>query len=176
MKQFNMGFNFSISNILSLSRIALSFIFAITLFHSYKFLAAGVFLLAVLTDLIDGYLARKFKQVTLLGQILDPAADRLLALLTFLVLLFKYNLPLGLAILAISYNLLIIFGWIIIFETKNVAISHTFWGKLNSFLQALMVFAVIFDFYPSLFFGLVTTSLIAAFFSYFVKVIRILNQ
>ncbi len=166
----------NIPNILSLSRIALSFIFAILLFKFYEIWAAGVFLLAELTDLIDGYLARKFKQITLLGKILDPAADRLLALLTFLVLLFKYNLPFGLAILAISYHLVIIFGWINVFQTKGVALAHTFWGKLNSFLQAVMVFAVIFDFYPFVFFGLVTASIVVAFCSYLIKFIKVYNQ
>jgi cardiolipin synthase len=159
----------NIPNILSLSRIALSFIFAILLFKSYESIAAGIFLLAVLTDLVDGYLARKLKQITMLGKILDPAADRLLMLLTFLVLLFQYNLPFGLAILAISYHLIIIFGWIIVFQTKGVALSHTFWGKLNSFLQAVMVFAVIFDFYPQIFFALVIFSILIAFISYTIK-------
>jgi CDP-diacylglycerol--glycerol-3-phosphate 3-phosphatidyltransferase len=156
----------NVPNILSLIRIILAFIFAILLFNSYKFLAAGIFLLAILTDLADGYLARKYNQITLLGKILDPAADRLLMLLAFLILFLKHDLPLGLAILAISYHLFIVIGWIIIFQTKKVAIEHNFWGKLNSFLQAVMFFAVIFNFYPEIFFVIVASSILIAFLSY----------
>lgn len=166
----------NLPNILSLSRIALAFVFAVLLFNSYKFWAAGIFLLAVLTDVADGYLARKFKQVTTLGKILDPAADRLLMLLAFLILFLKHGLPVGLAIFAISYHLFIIFGWVMVFQVKNIAISHTFWGKLNSFLQAAMFFAVIFDFYPRIFFGIVTCSLVAALSSYIVKGIKISRE
>lgn len=165
----------NLPNILSLIRIALSFVFAILLFNSFRFLAAGIFLLAIATDALDGYLARKYKQITLLGKILDPAADRLLMLLTFLVLLFKYNFPLWLAVLAISYHILIIFGWIIIFQSKNIIVPHTFWGKLNSFLQAVMVFAVIFNFYQSVFFIAVTISITVALINYFIQGIKIIK-
>lgn len=156
----------NVPNILSLIRIILAFIFAILLFNSYKFLATGIFLLAILTDLADGYLARKYNQITLLGKILDPAADRLLMFLAFLILFLKHDLPAGLAILAISYHLFIVIGWIIIFQTKKVVIEHNFWGKLNSFLQAVMFFAVIFNFYPEIFFVIVTFSILIAFASY----------
>jgi cardiolipin synthase len=165
--------DWNLPNILSLSRIALAFVFAVLLFNSYKFWAAGVFLLAVLTDVADGYLARRFKQITTLGKILDPAADRLLMLLAFLILFLNHGLPLGLAILAISYHLFIIFGWVMVFQTKNIAISHTFWGKLNSFLQTVMFFAVIFDFYPQIFFAIVTFSILVALLSYLVKGLQV---
>lgn len=166
----------NIPNILSLSRIVLAFIFAVLLFNGVKFWAAGVFLLAVLTDVADGYLARKFKQITTLGKILDPAADRLLMLLAFLILFLNHELPGGLAILAISYHLFIVFGWVMVFQIKNVPIPHTFWGKLNSFLQTLMFFAVIFDFYPKIFFAIVTGSILAALLSYIIRGLRIWRE
>lgn len=166
----------NIPNILSLSRIALAFVFAVLLFYNVKFWAAGIFLLAILTDIADGYLARKWNQITTLGKILDPAADRLLMLLAFLILFLNHGLPAGLAILAISYHLLIVFGWVIVFETKKVAIEHNFWGKLNSFLQTLMFFAVIFDFYRQIFFALVTFSLLAAMASYLVTGWKIMKS
>jgi CDP-diacylglycerol--glycerol-3-phosphate 3-phosphatidyltransferase len=166
----------NLPNILSLSRIVLAFTFAILLFKDYKFAAAAVFFAAVLTDVADGYLARKFKQVTTLGKILDPAADRLLMLLAFLILYLNHGLPGGLAMLAIGYHLFIIFGWVMVFQTKNIAIPHTFWGKLNSFLQAAMFFAVIFGFYPQIFFAIVTCSILVALLSYLVKGLQIWKE
>jgi len=165
----------NLPNILSLIRVVLAFVFAVLLFNSYKIPAAGVFLLAIATDVLDGYLARKYNQVTTLGKILDPAADRLLALLAFLILYLNHGLPLGLAIFAIFYHLYIILGWVMLFQTKNITLAHTFWGKLNSFMQAIMFFAVIFDFYPNIFFGAVTISLTLAFINYTYRGLVVLN-
>jgi CDP-diacylglycerol--glycerol-3-phosphate 3-phosphatidyltransferase len=165
----------NLPNILSLIRVVLAFVFAVLLFNSYKIPAAGVFLLAIATDVLDGYLARKYNQVTTLGKILDPAADRLLALLAFLILYLNHSLPPGLAIFAIFYHLYIILGWVMLFQTKNIALAHTFWGKLNSFMQAIMFFAVIFDFYPNIFFGAVTISLALAFINYTYRGLVVLN-
>ncbi len=167
--------DFNLPNILSLTRIVLAFVFAILLFNSYKIPAAGIFLLAVITDVLDGYLARKYNQVTTLGKILDPAADRLLALLAFLILYLNHSLPTGLAIFAIFYHLFIILGWVIIFQTKNITLQHTFWGKLNSFVQAVMFFAVIFDFYPNVFFAAVMITLATAFINYTFRGFAALN-
>lgn len=165
----------NLPNILSLIRVVLAFVFAVLLFNSYKIPAAGVFLLAIATDVLDGYLARKYNQVTTLGKILDPAADRLLALLAFLILYLNHGLPPGLAIFAIFYHLYIILGWVIVFQTKNITLPHTFWGKLNSFIQTVMFFAVIFDFYPNVFFAAVTISLSIAFINYTFRGLVALN-
>ena len=165
----------NLPNILSLTRIALALIFAILLFNSYKIPAAGIFFLAMATDVLDGYLARKYNQVTTLGKILDPAADRLLALLALLILYLNHGLPPGLAIFAIFYHLYIVLGWVIIFQTKKIAIEHTFWGKLNSFVQVVMFFAVIFDFYPNVFFAAVTISLSISFLNYTFRAVKILK-
>jgi len=165
----------NIPNILSLTRVVLAFVFAILLFNSYKFTAAGIFLLAVLTDVADGYLARKYNQITVLGKMLDPAADRLLMLLTFLVLLFKHNLPLWLLIVAFSYHLLVIFGWVIVYETRGITINHTFFGKMNSFFQVLMFFAVIFNFYPKIFFWIVAFSMFISFTNYLIKGLKVIK-
>jgi hypothetical protein len=62
-----------------------------------------------------------------------------------------------------------------LFQTKNITLAHTFWGKLNSFMQAIMFFAVIFDFYPNIFFGAVTISLALAFINYTYRGLVILN-
>lgn len=159
-------FRLNLPNILSLARIVLAIVFAVLLFYSFRYLAAGIFLLAVITNVLDGYLARKYNEITLLGKILDPAADRLLMILAFLVLFFKNEIPVGLAVFAVGYHLVIVIGWVIIFQTKKISIEHNFWGKLNSFLQALMFFAVIFNFHTTIFFGVVTLSLLVAFISY----------
>jgi cardiolipin synthase len=168
--------NLNLPIILSLSRIVLAFIFAFFLYHYFKFAAFGIYLLALLTDVLDGYLARKYKQITLLGRILDPAADRLLVILTFLILLVRYNLPLWLAILVISYHLITVICWLLIFKLKKITIEHTFWGKTNSFWQALLLFSVVFNFFPKIFFYTLVCTIIFASLSYLFEIIKILKK
>ena len=86
-----------------------------------RWLACGVFALASITDAVDGYIARRYKQKTELGTYLDPLADKLL-LVSALVLLsvrFKVNspfepLPLWFPVLVISRDLIILGGFILI--------------------------------------------------------------
>jgi len=66
-------------NWLSLFRLCLVPVFPLVLFSSLpgaRYLAVGVYLLAALTDIIDGYVARKYNMITRLGRILDPLADK----------------------------------------------------------------------------------------------------
>jgi len=71
----------NIPNILSIVRIALIPVFVVLFFLPFPFMrfaALGVFLLASLTDMLDGYLARKLKQITKIGTFLDAIADKML--------------------------------------------------------------------------------------------------
>ncbi|NLJ72938.1 MAG: CDP-diacylglycerol--glycerol-3-phosphate 3-phosphatidyltransferase [Syntrophomonadaceae bacterium] len=82
----------NLPNALTISRILLIPVFIIALLVDtprYDLIALGVFLIASFTDTLDGYLARKLKQITKLGIILDPLADKILitaAMITFVEL------------------------------------------------------------------------------------------
>lgn len=67
----------------------------------------GLFLAASLTDFMDGYLARKRNQVTTLGKLLDPLADKLLVLTAFLVILDRGDLPVWVVIIVIGREMAI---------------------------------------------------------------------
>ncbi len=77
----------NIPNTLSLLRLAMVPVFAAVFFQPFpeaRYWAAGVYALAFLTDIADGYIARRFHQITRLGRILDPLADKLM---TFTVII-----------------------------------------------------------------------------------------
>lgn len=81
----------NVPNILSLFRILLVPLMVVALFTKPKYfgqewIGLGLFLLASLTDFLDGFLARRRKQITRLGQILDPAADKILTSAAFISL------------------------------------------------------------------------------------------
>jgi CDP-diacylglycerol--glycerol-3-phosphate 3-phosphatidyltransferase len=68
------------SNVITLSRIFLLIPSAIFLDLNYYSLSISLFIISALTDLIDGYIARKFKDTSMLGKLLDPLADKVLSL------------------------------------------------------------------------------------------------
>jgi CDP-diacylglycerol---glycerol-3-phosphate 3-phosphatidyltransferase len=79
----------NLPNLLTVGRILLVPILVTVLFTKMpgkEWLGLGLFLAAALTDFLDGFLARRWKQVTKLGQILDPAADKILMAAAFISL------------------------------------------------------------------------------------------
>ena len=80
---------FNVPNLLSLFRILLVpllVVVLLTTFEGKEFVGLGVFLLASLTDFLDGFIARRQKMVTRLGKLIDPAADKILISAAFISL------------------------------------------------------------------------------------------
>jgi len=109
----------TVPNLLSMLRLALVPVFLYLLLNE-KYLSAIIILaLSSLTDYLDGYFARKFNQVTRLGQLLDPAADRLYIFSTLVGLSITGIIPVWLAlviigrdvVLAIAYPILATYGY-----------------------------------------------------------------
>ena len=81
----------TIPNLLSVIRIALIPVFAVLFVKGHVLAACIVIAVAALTDLFDGKIARKFNQVSALGKILDPIADKLSQMAIVIVLIFTYR-------------------------------------------------------------------------------------
>lgn len=94
-------------NLLSILRLALVPVFLILLLTEKHLLAIAVLALASLTDYLDGVFARKFNQVTRLGQLLDPAADRLYIFSTLIALSLTGHIPVWLAIIVVARDLML---------------------------------------------------------------------
>jgi CDP-diacylglycerol--glycerol-3-phosphate 3-phosphatidyltransferase len=115
-----------------------------------RFVALGIFILAVFSDAVDGYIARKASQNSKAGLVLDPLGDKLLLVGAFicLYLIDKFpagiRFPLWVTLIVISRDALILLGVIVIYVVKqNVDISPTRWGKLTTTSQMLAVIAVL---------------------------------
>jgi CDP-diacylglycerol--glycerol-3-phosphate 3-phosphatidyltransferase len=112
-----------------------------------RYLALGIFILAVISDALDGYIARKSKMQSEAGMILDPLGDKLLLMSAFVCLSFdKFPLhfPLGVVLTVISRDVLILLGTIVIFIVKqDLDISPTRWGKLTTTFQMSAAIAVL---------------------------------
>ncbi len=122
----------TISNVLSVLRVALVLpvaLLAIEHNPSHRLYAAGLIFLAAMTDLIDGALARRLGQVTDLGKIIDPLADKL-AIGIIVILLAKAGMvPMWFVILALGRDILIFCGGIYIKRKKQILLQSNTLGK-----------------------------------------------
>lgn len=109
-------------------------------FFNREELAVGIFLLASLTDLLDGYLARKRKQVTTLGQLLDPIADKLL-ISSVLISLVELHLVSAWLVVVIVGREFMVTGFRMIAAVHQVSIPA---GVLGKWKMVVEVFAIIF--------------------------------
>ncbi len=112
-----------------------------------RFVALAIFVLAVISDAVDGYIARKAKQQSQAGLILDPLGDKLLLMSAFICLSFdKFSVefPLWVTLIVISRDAIIILGTTVIYMVKqHIDISPTRWGKVTTSCQMASVIAVL---------------------------------
>jgi cardiolipin synthase len=132
----------SIPNILTILRILLIPLFVMAYSYNEFTLAAVLFILASLTDLLDGFLARLTGQVTKLGALLDPVADKLLLLSAFSLLVYRGIVPLWVLIIVLSKDVVVVSGWMIrFFLTRSSSAPPSFLGKVATFAQVVAITA-----------------------------------
>jgi len=134
-------------NSLSLFRILLVPLLVVVLltkFEGREFVGLGVFLLAALTDLLDGWLARRFKLETRLGKLLDPAADKILMAAAFISLVeLNPGLVPAWMVVAIISRELAVSGLRSFAAAEHLVIGASFAGKIKTFVQVVAVSLII---------------------------------
>jgi cardiolipin synthase len=137
----------NLPNFLTLLRIVAIPYFLILLEAGQHAQALLIFVLAGVTDALDGAIARLTHTKTTLGAYLDPAADKLLLLSAFIALGFMHVVPRWLVVLVISRDVVVVLGYFLLFtmtqQTMEVQPSVT--GKLSTALQLLSVATVLLD-------------------------------
>lgn len=111
-----------------------------------EWIALGVFVLACLSDALDGYIARKNHLVTDFGKFMDPLADKLLVCSALICFVEHTLIPAWIVIVIISREF-IISGFRLVASDKGVVIAASYWGKVKTVVQMIMciVFIVNFD-------------------------------
>ncbi|MFC1708512.1 CDP-diacylglycerol--glycerol-3-phosphate 3-phosphatidyltransferase [Candidatus Omnitrophota bacterium] len=135
----------NISNRLTVLRLLLAFVFMAFLFmHGliYKVIALLVFTFASLTDLLDGWLARKRNEITDLGKLLDPIADKVLVLAAFLSFV-ELNLIWAWMVIIIIIRELLITGLRIFAMTRGKVLAAGISGKHKTVSQMLTIFFIL---------------------------------
>lgn len=110
-----------------------------------KYTALVLFIAASLTDTLDGYLARKYNQVTNFGKFMDPLADKLLVCSALICLIQLGQLPAWMVIIIVSREF-IISGFRLVASDNGVVIAANYWGKFKTVSQMAMIIVLIADF------------------------------
>lgn len=139
----------NLPNKLTILRLLMIPIFAVVFYLSiipYNFvISAVIFVIAALTDFLDGYIARKHNLVTDLGKFLDPIADKVLVSTALIIMLLPYGgaviLPFyaGIAVAVILARELIVSGFRIIAASKGKVLAADKLGKIKTFLQDVAI-------------------------------------
>lgn len=132
----------NIPNILTLFRLFLIPVFVLFFFSTVEnnlVIAVSIFLLAGATDVLDGYIARKYNLVTKWGMVIDPLADKLMLLTVLVCLAVKGYIPLLVVILIATKDSLMIISGLFLYK-KNTVIPANIFGKASTILFYLSIF------------------------------------
>ncbi|MGD8847585.1 MAG: CDP-alcohol phosphatidyltransferase family protein [Desulfobacteraceae bacterium] len=136
----------SIPNILTLARILLTPLFVILLLRDLFPMALLVFAVAGISDGLDGLIARYMNQRTALGAYLDPAADKLLLISSFIALAVLGIIPSWISVIVIARDVIILLGLAILMLTeKKYEVSPTLVSKCTTTVQILTVLVTLYD-------------------------------
>ena len=109
-----------------------------------KWIALALFIVASLTDFVDGYLARKYNLVTNFGKFMDPLADKLLVCAAMICLVEMGLIPAWVVIIIMSREF-IISGFRLIASDNNVVIAASYWGKFKTVSHMAMIILLLLD-------------------------------
>ena len=109
------------------------------------YIAVAIFIIASLTDMLDGKIARKYNLVTNFGKFMDPLADKLLVCSALICLVEMGRLPAWMVIIIISREF-IISGFRLVASDNGVVIAASYWGKFKTTFQMIAVILLIVNF------------------------------
>ena len=127
-------------NAITLSRIALVPVLILALKDQHYGLALALFVLAGLSDALDGFLAKRLNLVSRLGGILDPAADKILLISAYVMLTVLEQIPFWLMLTVAFRDLLIVGGYLVyVAHSGPVSMRPSTLSKLNTVLQITLI-------------------------------------
>ena len=138
----------NLPNKLTILRVIMIPFFVVALLYdggenqTLRYVAAAIFIIASLTDMLDGKIARKYNLVTNFGKFMDPLADKLLVCSALICLVELKELPAWMVIVIISREF-IISGFRLVASDNGIVIAASYWGKFKTTFQMIAVVLLI---------------------------------
>lgn len=170
----------TVSNAVSVLRIVLTLpvVWLIVLGPVYVWPTFGLVVVMIMSDMLDGYLARRRNEITRWGKVLDPMADKVaIGAITVVLVLFK-DLPFWVVAAVLVRDGLILLASMFLVGRRDVIISSNIWGKLTTFMMSLLLVSFLMDihFIKPFFLWTCGGLLFVSWASYLVNFIQIIKQ
>lgn len=140
----------NLANKLTILRIFLVPIFMLFLLIDMPngdYIAAVIFVIAALTDTLDGYIARSRNQITTFGKFMDPLADKLLVCSALIILVEMQRLSSWIVVLIIAREFAIT-GLRVLAASEGITIAASWWGKFKTSSQMFLIVVLLLNNYP----------------------------
>ncbi|MDD4368124.1 MAG: CDP-alcohol phosphatidyltransferase family protein [Oscillospiraceae bacterium] len=139
LKDVNWKNQLTIPNGLTVLRLLLVPVMAYYIYHIDEYGLTGFYLfLAIwLTDILDGFIARHFNQISDLGKVLDPLVDKIFQLTTGVMLFIIGRLPFWVPLILLAKEILMIIGGSFLFKRQDVVVKSEWYGKLTTVLLVI---------------------------------------
>jgi len=175
---------FYVSNLLSLARMGLIPFIFLSIIHHHRLLTLVLGSLAVVSDALDGYFARRLNQHSNLGKVLDPIADKgAIGAVILALIVSKRDFPLWAFGIVIARDVLIVIAGIILFRQTRIIARSDLWGKCTTFFLSIALLLYVLELQsplpPPLPFYILCIGLVFALissWSYSRRLVRMLQQ
>jgi len=174
----------NLANKISIARIILVPFFIGAVVYSRLDIALVLFILAIISDGVDGFIARTLKQKTEVGTILDPMADKLLLISAYICLTIVGSIPPHLklppyvTIIIISRDAIIVLGSVMIYLIRgSIKVSPSIKGKVTTFFQMVTIVSILAQFnYSYVVWNITVLLTVISGIDYIIKGSRLLNE
>ena len=137
----------NIPNAITTLRMLLVIPIVYFLINDLYIIATALFIIAAISDVLDGFLAKRLNQITKFGTILDPIADKILINYTIFIFTIKNCIPQFLFFIVFTKDIILIIGSVAeIFSQKNALntkIKASFFGKISTLFQVVLIISIL---------------------------------
>jgi CDP-diacylglycerol--glycerol-3-phosphate 3-phosphatidyltransferase len=167
----------TVSNIITVSRLVLLPFIIYFLLNEQRIVAFVIMLVSLLSDGLDGYLARRLNQESRLGRFLDPLCDKIFLAAVLIALLYIRAIPLWAVLLIVLRDFLILLGSFFLLKSKAVVEPSNTFGKITGFVFGAMIlsFTIGWTLIGNMFMYLSIPLMTIAFISYSVNYLKIMK-
>lgn len=133
-----------------------------------------IFIFSALTDILDGYIARKYSMITKLGTVLDPLADKMMLISVLTIFVMKDKINIWILIVMALKELLMIVGAYFLYSSEDVVIPANIYGKVSTFMFYISGLAIMLELaIGSIFMNLFVLLNIISLFIYFYRFVSV---